>query len=202
LTRALYCRSKIHSRDGNFQEAINDLSLAAQANDIDAPRFLIELAKVYLKINDPEKALSSIKRLREYSEIKVISKDAVAVELGLILTDAAFGLRTAVEGWKNEMRQILPSFVKQEFTAGISTALVFQLEKLKQSGLNATALDSWVADWENVSRDYPELQIGIRMLRAGVEWIKTTDEGALLDLVKEERVIVRQALGLEPEAEE
>jgi hypothetical protein len=40
------------------------------------------------------------------------------------------------------------------------------------------------------------------MLRVGVEWIKTENEGALLDLVKEERMIVRQALGLEPEREE
>jgi hypothetical protein len=40
------------------------------------------------------------------------------------------------------------------------------------------------------------------MSRAGIEWIKTEDEGSLLDLVKEERVIVRQALGLEPEREE
>lgn len=40
------------------------------------------------------------------------------------------------------------------------------------------------------------------MLRTGVEWIKTKDEGAMLDLVKEERAIVRQALGLESEGEE
>ncbi len=99
-------------------------------------------------------------------------------------------------------KQILPLLVERNFTTGLSTALVRHLEKLKQSDLNHAALDRWVSDWENVSRDYPELQMGIRMLRAGVEWIKTKDEGALLDLVKEEREIVRQALGLEPERDD
>jgi hypothetical protein len=33
--------------------------------------------------------------------------------------------------------------------------------------------------------------MGIRVLRSGVEWIKTKNESVLLDLVKEERMIVR-----------
>ncbi|MGL4398804.1 MAG: tetratricopeptide repeat protein [Luteolibacter sp.] len=202
LASAYFLRSALLRLSGKFQEAVADLSSTAKANEAFAPNALLELAKGYLELYQYEQGFDSVIRLLPFPKISNKSQEVVEVEVGTIITNCAYGLRETPEKWMLAMKQILPLLVERNFTTGLSTALVRHLEKLKQSDHNNAALNRWVSDWENVSRDYPGLQVGIRMLRAGVEWIKTTDDGALLDLVKEERVIVRQALGLEPESDE
>lgn len=202
LASAYFCRAAIFRRSANLQAAAADFASSAEIHEAFASRALLELARVHLKLHQYEQSLGSVIRLLVYPKISNKSREDAEVEVGSILTDAASGLRETPEKWMSVTKQILPLLVERNFTTGLSTALVRHLEKLKQSDLNHAALDRWVSDWENVSRDYPELQMGIRMLRAGVEWIKTKDEGALLDLVKEEREIVRQALGLEPERDD
>jgi len=202
LASAYLFRSALFRRSGEFQKVVADLSSAAETHQTFAPYALLELAKVYLELHQYEQGLDTIMHLRAWSKNPIVSQEDAQVDLGTILTEAAYGLRDTPEKWMSATKQILPLLVERDFTTGLATALVRHLEKLKQSDHNHAALDRWVSDWENVSRDYPELQVGIRMLRAGVEWIKTGNDGALLDLVKEERVIVRQALGLELEMDE
>lgn len=202
LASALYARGLLNLSDGNHQSSIADLRLAAETYEGFAPSALFHLAQVYLEQHQYKQSLEAVIQMLAYSEVPDASQAGNRIDLGAILTEAAYGLRETPEKWKSATKQILPLLVERDLTTGLSTALVRHLEKLKQSDHNNAALDRWVSDWENVSRDCPQLQVGIRMLHAGVEWIKTTDESVLLDLVKEERVIVRQALGLEPEADE
>lgn len=201
LASAYFGRAALFRNSGNFQEAVADLSIAAETHGAFATGVVLPLAKVYLKLHQYGQALDTVMRLLDLPVIPRKLQKVDQVEMGIVLTEAAYGLRETPEKWMSATKQILPLLVNREFTTGLSTALVRNLEKLKQSDHNSAALDRWVSDWEDVSRDCPELQVGIRMLRAGVEWIKTEDEGALLDLVKEERMIVRQALELEPERE-
>jgi tetratricopeptide (TPR) repeat protein len=201
LASAYLFRSAVFRRSGDIQKAVADLSTAAETLQAFAPYALSELAKLYIELHQYEQSLDAVIRLQACPKPTGM-QEIDQVDLGIILTEAAYGLREIPEKWTSATKQILPLLAERDFTTGLSTALVRHLEKLKQSDHNNAALDRWVTDWENVSRDYPELQVGIRMLRSGVEWIKTENDGALLDLVKEERVIVRQALGLEPEEEE
>lgn len=202
LANAFFGRGAYFYKIGRLHEALADFYLAAETHTDIAPNALLQSAEVHIALHQYEHVFETIIRMLGIPKILVRFRQVDRVELDTILTEAAYGLRATPEKWISSMMHILPLLVEQEFTAGLSTALVRHLEKLKQSDHNNAALDRWVSDWENVSRDYPELQVGIRMLRAGVEWIKTEDEGALLDLVKEEREIVRQALGLEPERED
>ena len=43
------------------------------------------------------------------------------------------------------------------------------------------------------------MEIPLRLLRVGLGFLKTRDEGGLLELVSEERRVLREALGLPPE---
>jgi hypothetical protein len=45
------------------------------------------------------------------------------------------------------------------------------------------------------------MQIPLRLLHAGIDYLKTKNEGALLSLSKEERSIAREAFGLPVEVD-
>lgn len=201
LACAYYGRSGIFRRNGDPQQSINDLYSAAETHEFFPPVVFFDLAEVYVELHQYEKSLNSVIDLLTCPRV-LGNPEIDQVALGTVLNEAVYGLRDTPQKWMSAMNQILPRLVELYSTTGLSAALVRHLDRLKQSDHNHAALDRWVSDWENVSRDYPELQVGIRMLRAGVEWIKTENDGALLDLVKEERVIVRQALGLELEMDE
>jgi hypothetical protein len=48
-------------------------------------------------------------------------------------------------------------------------------------------------------KDRDQLDIPLRLLRTGIAWLKTKDEGQLLTLPREERRLLREALKLPPE---
>jgi tetratricopeptide (TPR) repeat protein len=202
LASAYSGRSAIFRMANKLEEAAADLSSAVEAHELIAPSALRKLAEVHIKLLQYEKSLESVTRLLDLTEHADASDEQAQDDLGAVLTEVAYGLRENPAKWMPEIQRLLPALVERNLATGLSASIVLHLEKLKQSDLNNAAMDRWVSDWENVSRDYPQLQVGIRMLRSGVEWIKTKDESVLLDLVREERMIVRQALGLEPEAEE
>lgn len=62
-------------------------------------------------------------------------------------------------------------------------------------------LDQWLLAWEQAAEDARDFQLPLRLLRTGIEFIKSggKDDGVLLDLSSTERSILRQAFGLENE---
>jgi hypothetical protein len=77
------------------------------------------------------------------------------------------------------------------------------LAKLSQSHLNRAGLDQWLSGWETASAGHPPMQLALRLLRVGIAYLKSEprSESVLLDLPREERSLVRQALGLPAEPE-
>ncbi len=68
----------------------------------------------------------------------------------------------------------------------------------------AIDLNGWLACWEEVSSNVEEFSLTLRLLRTGVDYLKTggKDRGVLLTLTKAERRILEQAFGLEEEEQE
>jgi tetratricopeptide (TPR) repeat protein len=196
---SLLLRSGLYQKNGDLQQAANDLVCAVEASRYTAPDALLKLARVHLEMNQYEQSLGSLIQLLSLPLKESLLQDTGQYDFGNILIHTVYGLRKKSENWKTAMKKILPTIVERSFAIGLATALVRHLEKLKNEDLNHSALDLWVADWESVVVENEEMHVGIRMLQAGVAWIKTKDDGALLDLVKEERSIVRQALGLKDE---
>ena len=60
-------------------------------------------------------------------------------------------------------------------------------------------LDQWMAAWQQASSDAADLKLPLRLLRIGIDFIKSggKDHGVLLNLTSPERSLLRQALGLE-----
>ena len=100
--------------------------------------------------------------------------------------------------------QILAAFAKNDLTSVLAEGLLEHLPTLAESAFNWTAYDSWFYAWSNAAEslkpeDRQHLEIPLRLLRTGIAYYKTKDEGVLLSLPSEERKILRQVLKLEPE---
>jgi hypothetical protein len=63
-------------------------------------------------------------------------------------------------------------------------------------------MDQWLAGWKSAASAEPAMQVPLRLLRAGIAYLKTSprDEAVLLQLPSEERSLVRLALGLPEES--
>ena len=113
-------------------------------------------------------------------------------------------LRSAQDaaGWAPRVGQFSGLFATYDSLPVLGNRLVVCLADLAEANLNEAGLDAWVSVWREVGAPHDAMTVPLRLLQAGVAYIKTKDEGVLFDLLKEERSIVRQALNLPPENEE
>jgi tetratricopeptide (TPR) repeat protein len=102
-------------------------------------------------------------------------------------------------GWRPRIAEFIQLFTEHISLSALGNSLVKSIPKLNKSNLNETGLDAWVALWRELGAPHDELTVPLRLLETGVAFIKTKDEGVLLNLPKEERSILRQTLGLPPE---
>ena len=59
-------------------------------------------------------------------------------------------------------------------------------------------LEGWVMVWEQAAESAPDLNLAVRLLRTGINFVKAggKEPGILLDLTATERAILEQAFGL------
>jgi Tfp pilus assembly protein PilF len=76
-------------------------------------------------------------------------------------------------------------------------SLVRSLTNTAYVEASADALDAWAAVWREVAERYPGLSLATRLFGVGVRYLRTKDERVLLDLVREERSILRDLFGLD-----
>jgi tetratricopeptide (TPR) repeat protein len=114
---------------------------------------------------------------------------------------------TDPQRWTTRLREFLPLFARHGGLAQLGDALVQHLPKLAASPLNHDAYDAWATAWSEAldvlsPEDQDRLEIPLRLLRAGIDYLKTQHVGSLLVLPAEERRILRQTLGLPAETQE
>ncbi|MGO8677581.1 MAG: ArsR family transcriptional regulator [Limisphaerales bacterium] len=107
----------------------------------------------------------------------------------------------SAEVWQARVVQAVSLYAQHGSLTRLGDAMVRQLGKLAGSVLSNTGLDQWLACWESAASEHEAMRLPLRLLRAGIDFLKTQprDEGVLLQLPKEERALARQALGLAPE---
>jgi tetratricopeptide (TPR) repeat protein len=81
--------------------------------------------------------------------------------------------------------------------AVLGDSLVRSLTKPAYAAAAADALDAWADVWRQVAERHPYLSLAARLFGVGVRYLQTKDERVLLDLVQEERLILRDLFGLE-----
>ena len=101
------------------------------------------------------------------------------------------------ESWRAFAEHRFALFSRIDRCASFGEGLVRQLGALKSSQLNADGLEDWVALWEDIAGSSQAMKVALRLLRAGVNYLKTGETRELLRLPKEERGLVSEALGLD-----
>lgn len=80
----------------------------------------------------------------------------------------------------------------------LGDALVRHLSQLGDTVIGPKGLQAWAEAWEASGAAIVELRLPLRLLKTGIEYLKTTprDRSILLQLPIEERTLVEQTLGL------
>jgi hypothetical protein len=86
--------------------------------------------------------------------------------------------------------------------AVLGDALVRSLTKNDYAEANADSLTAWAEVWQEVAEQHTDLSLAARLFGVGVNYLQTKDEGTLLDLVQEERSILRNLFRLDDTSDE
>lgn len=108
---------------------------------------------------------------------------------------------------KAKIERFTSHFARHNAINLLGDELVERLPFLAASPLNADGYDIWADCWTTgcahlKPEDQAKMEIPLRLLRVGITYLKTKDEGSLLLLPVEERRILRKALQLPPERSE
>jgi tetratricopeptide (TPR) repeat protein len=117
---------------------------------------------------------------------------------------AIFAATIDATRWTSLLTDFTGHFARFGGLTQLGEAAVKHLPSIAASPLNHAAWDAWIGAWEAARAALPEkdrdqLDIPLRLLRAGIAWLKTKDESQLLTLPREERRLLREALKLPPE---
>jgi tetratricopeptide (TPR) repeat protein len=99
------------------------------------------------------------------------------------------------------VRQVVGIYAHWRALAYLGDALVQSLKELDHDE-GEEALDDWAVAWREETEQYSELTLAVRLFGVGVRYVQTKDERVLLDLVQEERSILRDLFGLDNRADE
>jgi len=200
---ALLTRGLAHGRSGRTEEEIADYTRAielphAPANWVAASRVNLTATLIIA-----DRWHAGVEQLGA-----VLAQPATPPGATAVLSDAVlavvFRQIGSPEIWQARVVQAVSLYAQHDSLTHLGDALVRHLAKLAGSVLNSAGLDQWLACWESAASEHEAMRLPLRLLRAGIDYIKTQprDEGVLLQLPKEERAIARQALGLAPEKTE
>jgi tetratricopeptide (TPR) repeat protein len=81
--------------------------------------------------------------------------------------------------------------------AMLGDSLVRSLTNKVYTEASADALNAWASVWREVAERHPDLALAARLFGVGIRYVQTKDERVLLDLVQEERSILRELFGLD-----
>ncbi len=81
--------------------------------------------------------------------------------------------------------------------AKLGGSLVRRLATIEMDGTTPTSLYKWRDNWMEFGSLHPEMQVPLRVLRVGIDYLIKEDRKVLLDLIFTERQILEQALGIE-----
>jgi tetratricopeptide (TPR) repeat protein len=227
LTMAWKNRGRAKLDLGRLGEAVDDFRRAIRLDGNNSG--VIEmLAKAHVlqgKWAEAERVLSELFRLRPLSSnpahsqhlpdlIVTIFRTSTdpkvwAPRVGL-LADVA---KEAQEDWQRKKAQekgkptkgradVPGALVPPNPLAMLGDSLVRSLAKPAYAGATADALDAWVAVWREVAERHPDLSLATRLFSVGVRYLRTNDERVLLDLVQEERSILRDLFRLDDSTNE
>mgnify|MGYP000901282583 CR=1 FL=1 len=209
VAKALVNRGFTHGQAGRTAEEIADYTRAIDlpgAPPEQVATALFNRGACHAQQGEQEAALRDLGQLFTLGDERIV-RDTLESRLRFKATEsvtATFSVTTDPARWTQLVTEFASHFARFNGLTQFGEAAVKHLPSLAESPLNHSAWDAWVAAWESAQASLPEherdqLDIPLRLLRTGVAWLKTKEDGQLLTLPREERRILRQALNLPPE---
>jgi hypothetical protein len=96
------------------------------------------------------------------------------------------------------VREVVDVFVNHHGVDYLGDALVRHLASLAASPIRGEILQQWLAQWESAAGEHVAMRLPLRLLRVGIDYLgsQPADDGKLLHLPEEERLLLRQVLSL------
>jgi len=137
--------------------------------------------------------LSSVKRT---NQLKFVSGNNEGDrDLADIFVESLFELRLT-DAELPRFRSTLTGLSGVGFIPRLGSALVEHLGFLAKEKVDESRILSWLDLWTKLGQGFDSLSVPLRMLKVGLDYLVSSDEGELLVLPQEERRVVQQALGL------
>ncbi len=204
VAEALHFRGLTHGQSQRLEEAVADFSLVIHLPGAPVEvvaQSLMARAWTDVQIGRAGEALSDLEQVFRQPLIGIIPRLPGFHPLVLLgaLVQALLQFAGGKSQWEPRAKRFVELLAGCHLAGHLGQVLVYHLRPLADSHLNSTGLDQWAAGWVAAGAGHAELEVPLRLLLNGIAWIKTKDESSLLSLAKEERRIVREALGLPPE---
>ncbi len=99
--------------------------------------------------------------------------------------------------WAYRVNRLADIAAEAKALAQLGDSLVRSLTRPSYAQAPAETLEAWAGVWAEVAQRHPDLSLATRLFGVGVRYVRTKDERVLLDLLHEERAILRELFGLE-----
>jgi tetratricopeptide (TPR) repeat protein len=102
--------------------------------------------------------------------------------------------------WKNRITSLIAVYEKHEYLSILGNEIVRNIPALMSEMVSDKAARTWLELWQELTRNYEQFQIPIRLLNAAVRYKETKgDRRVLLELAIEERNLLEPLVSTKPE---
>lgn len=197
---ALVCRGIAHIKQGRKQESQADFE--ALVRD---PRFPLEpvvfahlvLAQFHFNEGRWGEGFQAVEDSLTCGErLQPAYRESAAYLVGMV-----FSAGLSPEGRRDKVTELLRLYDLHDALPVLGEAVVKHVGTVFRTGLpfpSSDNLEDWATAWEQAALRLPDFSLSARLLRAGIDYVKTggKDPGVLLTLTSPERAIMEQSLGL------
>jgi tetratricopeptide (TPR) repeat protein len=178
---------------GMVNEAVEDLRQAIVLNRVYARAFesLAEALTLAGAWDKAEQVLADRFRLPRSLYNSARSRHLPDIIVAILRASADRGV------WAHRVARLAEIAAVGNALTQLGDALVRSLTKKGYAEVTADVFEAWAGVWQEVAERHPDLSLATRLFGVGVQYLRTKDEQVLLDLVQEERSILRDLFGLD-----
>jgi len=179
---------------GRYEEALASCDKAIELGDQSSNVFF-NRAIALLGLNHWDEGIveldNALDRLAEEP-----GKEAYAEDVELIFRNLFNNTHDAAI-WKTRITTLIQLYNKHQVISALGQGLVRSIPALMSDMVSDKAAQTWLEVWQELTSDYTEFQIPLRLLNAAVRYRETKgDKRVLLELPIEERNLLKPLLGI------
>jgi len=191
---AWFSRGWVLNTLGRYEEALASCDKAIELGDQSSYVFF-NRAIALLGLNHWDEGIvelnNALDRLAEEP-----GKEADAEDVELIFRNLFNSTKDAAI-WKTRITTLIQLYNKHQVISALGQGLVRSIPALMSEMVSDKAAQTWLEVWQELTSDYTEFQIPLRLLNAAVRYRQTKgDKRVLLELPIEERNLLKPLLGI------